>query len=115
MTASEHKTIMGVIKFCIQRIRSEAKTEHYEDAADDVATKLCFLADWLHAAKPTEKEVPSGARRKLSLDDQLKGVRRAILSEKTPAQLREGLVNRAIDLQRLIHRRDRASLRPSLE
>lgn len=40
------------------------------------------------------------ARHELSLRDQLKGVRAAIKSRKTPPQLREGLQKRAKDLER---------------
>ena len=40
------------------------------------------------------------ARRKLSLTDQLKGVRKAVLSPRTPPQLRDGLRRRAEDLER---------------
>ncbi len=39
------------------------------------------------------------ARRKLSLEEQLKGVRAAIRSPRTPPQLREGLRKRAKDLE----------------
>jgi hypothetical protein len=40
------------------------------------------------------------ARRKLSLEQQLKGVRAAIRSKRTPPQLREGLRRRAEFLSR---------------
>ena len=40
------------------------------------------------------------ARRKLSLKDQLKGVRAALRSRRTPPQLRDGLRRRAEDLKK---------------
>lgn len=40
------------------------------------------------------------ARRKLSIEDQLKGVRAAIKSQHCPPQLREGLKRRAEDLEK---------------
>jgi len=42
------------------------------------------------------------ARRKLSLDDQLKGVRAAIRSKRTPPQFRPGLKQRAEWLRKQI-------------
>lgn len=40
------------------------------------------------------------ARRKLSIEDQLKGVRAAIQSRRTPPQLKEGLKRRAEELEK---------------
>ncbi len=40
------------------------------------------------------------ARRKLTLKDQLRGVRAALRSPRTPPQLREGLRQRAKELER---------------
>jgi hypothetical protein len=40
------------------------------------------------------------ARRKLSTEDQLKGVQAAIKSRRTPPQLREGLKHRAEELEK---------------
>ena len=40
------------------------------------------------------------ARRTLSLEEQLRGVRAAIKSRRTPPQLREGLKRRAEELER---------------
>lgn len=44
------------------------------------------------------------ARRQLSLEEQLKGVKAAIRSKRTPPQLREGLLRRAEWLSREIAR-----------
>jgi hypothetical protein len=50
------------------------------------------------------------ARRKLSLQDQLRGVNAALKSKRTPPQLIEGLRRRAKELERLMRkRRGRAS------
>jgi hypothetical protein len=46
MTPTKQTTI-EVITWCLNRIRAER--EDYELAADDVANKLAFLADWLRA------------------------------------------------------------------
>ena len=43
------------------------------------------------------------ARRKLSLAEQLKGVRAALRSPRTPSQLREGLRKRAEELRRKLN------------
>lgn len=40
------------------------------------------------------------ARRKLTLEEQLKGVRAAIQSRRTPLQLKEGLQRRAEELEK---------------
>jgi hypothetical protein len=44
------------------------------------------------------------ARRKLTLAEQLKGVRAALRSPKTPPQLRDGLKRRAEELNRKLNR-----------
>ncbi len=44
------------------------------------------------------------ARRKLSLRDQLKGVRAALRSPRTPPQLREGLRQRARELEKRLRK-----------
>jgi hypothetical protein len=55
------------------------------------------------------------ARRKLSLEQQLKGVRAAICSKRTPPQLREGLLRRAEYLSRQTGKsgRQRQNKKPS--
>jgi hypothetical protein len=55
------------------------------------------------------------ARRKLSLEQQLKGVRAAIRSKRTPPQLREGLRRRAEYLSRQTGKtgRQRQNKKPS--
>jgi hypothetical protein len=63
------------------------------------------------AARAREEEEKM-ARRKLTLDAQLKGVRAAIRSRRTPPQLRDGLRKRARVLQTtLAMRRKRKKLR----
>lgn len=53
-------------------------------------------------AKEEKKEM---ARRKLTLGEQLKGVRAALRSRRTPPQLKEGLRKRAEALERQIAER----------
>lgn len=50
------------------------------------------------------REMP---RRKLTLEQQLKGIRAAIRSERTPPQLREGLERRKTALERLLKKTER--------
>lgn len=50
------------------------------------------------------------ARRKLTLREQLKGVKAALRSPRTPPQLKEGLRRRARALEREIARRERGSI-----
>ncbi len=52
------------------------------------------------------------ARRKLSLQEQLKGVNAAIRSRRTPPQLREGLRKRAAELEKQIRLTDESNLQP---
>jgi hypothetical protein len=53
-----------------------------------------------------KEEEKNMARRKLTLKEQLKGVRAALRSKRTPLQLREGLGKRAEWLSKMIqHRR----------
>ena len=52
------------------------------------------------------------ARRKLTLEDQLKGVRAAIESRRTPPQLKDGLKRRADELQTKINSRGKTSQKP---
>jgi hypothetical protein len=55
-------------------------------------------------AKEEKKEM---ARRKLTVEEQLKGVRAALRSKRTPVQLRRGLHDRAEWLERQIAKRNR--------
>jgi len=53
-----------------------------------------------------EEEEPM-ARRKLTLEDQLRGVRGAIRSPKTPPQLKPGLRKRAATIEKRLGRRNK--------
>lgn len=58
-------------------------------------------ADAVSSKSPRiEKGEKKMARRKLSIEDQLKGVRAAVKSRRTPPQLREGLKRRAEELEK---------------
>ena len=52
------------------------------------------------------------ARRKLTLHDQLMGIKAAIRSRRTPPQLREGLTKRAAELEKQIRLTDESNLKP---
>jgi hypothetical protein len=50
-----------------------------------------------------KKEEKNMARRKLTLKEQLRGIKAALRSKRTPPQLREGLRRRAEWLSQMIH------------
>ncbi len=55
--------------------------------------------------KGTPEEEKAMARRKLSIEDQLKGVRAALRSKRTPPQFQKGLRDRERELQKMLARR----------
>lgn len=59
-----------------------------------------------------EKGEKTMARRKLTLEEQLKGVRAAMRSRQTPPQLKEGLKRRAEELARRLKANSELSRKP---
>lgn len=69
--------------------------------------------DFFQATNPREKEgEKTMARRKLTLQEQLKGVQAALRSKRTPPQLREGLRRRADWLRKRVGKSRRSERWP---